>query len=337
MNPKHIIISRTDSIGDVVLTIPLAGILKTQFPNSHIIFLGSSYTKDLINFCKNIDEFIDWTYISKLSEKESISYLKSKNADTIIHVFPRKEIAVLAKKSGIKHRIGTTNRFYHWFTCDKLVKLSRKNSGLHEAQLNIKLLKPFGIEKAYEINEIVSLYGLEKKFDLPAKFSSLIDKQKFNLILHPKSKGSAREWGLENFGKLIEILPKDKYKIFISGTQAEAQLMKQEILDKYEDITDITGKFTLSEFISFISLTDGLIAASTGPLHIASAFGKVAIGIYPPIKPMHPGRWKPIGIHANYIVKDNNCEDCRKNNDCHCMKSITAEEVFYKLEQTIKQ
>ena len=44
-------------------------------------------------------------------------------------------------------------------------------------------------------------------------FKSLIDPQKFNLILHPKSKGSAPEWGLNNFEKLIRLLPKDKFKI----------------------------------------------------------------------------------------------------------------------------
>jgi hypothetical protein len=29
-----------------------------------------------------------------------------------------KEIAHLAKKAGIAHRIGTTNRLWHWFTCN---------------------------------------------------------------------------------------------------------------------------------------------------------------------------------------------------------------------------
>lgn len=333
MSPKRIIISRTDSIGDVILTLPLAGILKKYFPDLHIIFLGSSYTRDVINCCDFVDEFIDWSYLNKLTENESIEFLKSKNADTIIHVFPRKEIAVLAKKVGIKYRIGTVNRLYHWFTCNKLIKLSRKNSELHEAQLNIKLLKHFGINKTFELKEISDFYGFKSKSKLPENIISLIDSQKFNLILHPKSKGSAREWGLANFAKLIEILPKEKYKIFITGTDAEANLMKTEILDKYMNIIDLTGKLSLSEFISFISISDGLIAASTGPLHIAAALEKVAIGIYPPIKPMHPGRWMPIGKNATYLVSEIYCEDCRKTIDCKCMREISPEMVFSKLEE----
>ncbi len=333
MSPKRIIISRTDSIGDVILTLPLAGILKKYFPDLHISFLGSAYTKDIVNCSKYIDEFIDWNQISNFTESEAINFIKSINADSIIHVFPKKEIAKLAKKAGIKNRIGTTNRLYHWFTCNKLLRFSRKNSQLHEAQLNVKLLKPFGIEKEFNLQELAAFYGFESKIPVSEYILSLIDKQKFNLILHPKSKGSAREWGLENFAKLIEILPKEKYKIFITGTEAEANLMKTEILNKYMNIIDLTGKLSLAEFISFISISDGLIAASTGPLHIAAALEKVAIGIYPPIKPMHPGRWMPIGKNATYLVSEIYCEDCRKTNDCKCMREISPEMVFSKLEE----
>jgi heptosyltransferase-3 len=171
MNPKRIIISRTDSIGDVILTLPLAGILKSFFPDLHIAFLGSSYTKDIINCSDYVDEYLDWNLISNLSESKAIDFLKSKNIDTIIHVFPKKKIARFAKKAGIRNRIGTTNRLYHWFTCNKLLGLSRKNSHLHETQLNIKLLKPFGIKSPYELNEIYNFYGFKAKEILSDKDS----------------------------------------------------------------------------------------------------------------------------------------------------------------------
>ena len=57
--PGNIIISRTDSIGDVVLTLPVAGILKRNFPNLQIAFMGRSYTKPVIEACKYVDTFID--------------------------------------------------------------------------------------------------------------------------------------------------------------------------------------------------------------------------------------------------------------------------------------
>ena len=70
-----------------------------------------------------------------------------------------------------------------------------------------------------------------------------------------------------------------------------------------------------------------LYAASTGPLHIAAALGKLTIGLYPPIKPMHPGRWAPLGNLSTFIVKPKKCNKCRKRKVCECLESITPEEV----------
>ena len=57
---KRIIISRTDSIGDVMLTLPLCAWIKEKFPSAHLIFLGNSYTHPVINCFQPIDQFADW-------------------------------------------------------------------------------------------------------------------------------------------------------------------------------------------------------------------------------------------------------------------------------------
>ena len=87
---KRIIISRTDSIGDVILTLPMAGMLKRKSPGCEIYFLGKSYTKDLVDSCVNIDRFIDWNEIEKKSSSDQISFVTQLKADVIIHVFPVK-------------------------------------------------------------------------------------------------------------------------------------------------------------------------------------------------------------------------------------------------------
>ncbi len=57
--PGNILISRTDSIGDTVLTLPVAGALKKYFPDMKIGYLGNAYTRPVIEACKWIDDFID--------------------------------------------------------------------------------------------------------------------------------------------------------------------------------------------------------------------------------------------------------------------------------------
>ncbi len=334
---NKIILSRTDSIGDVILTLPVAGVLKEVNPDIEIIFLGKNYTRDIAESSVHIDSFLDWDEIQKQDETEQIRIFKDLNADAIVHVFPVKEIANLSKKANIPLRIGATGRLYHYFTCNKLIPVSRRKSNLHEAQLNLKLISPFINRDSFSLDELPKYYGFSKIEPLKDKFRKLISKDKFNLVLHPKSKGSAREWGLQNFAELIKILPKDKFEIFITGTKEEGDLIRNEILDKFPHINDMTGKLSLKELISFINEVDGLVAASTGPLHIAAALGKYAFGIYPPIKPMHPGRWAPVGIKADYFMLEKSCNKCKKLESCECMESIKPEVVKNRLLLLLKK
>ncbi len=333
----RIIISRTDSIGDVVLTLPVAGVLKKSFPGCTVIFLGREYTRAVVELCEHVDEFVSWG-----REEDRISLLRELKADVIVHVFPVKEICRAAKEAGIPLRIATAGRFYSWFTCNKLLYVPRKKSGLHEAQLNLKMLKGLGIGREFGLDEIGLMYGLNEEMQNAkckmqnAKFDQADDKtEPFTLILHPKSKGSAREWGLENFSTLIDLLPAEKFNILITGTAAEGELMTG-FLEKHRGrVTDMTGKLSLSELIALIGSSDGLVAASTGPLHLAAALGIRAVGLYAPMRPIFPQRWAPLGRNATYLVLDKTCSDCRKTMDCKCIRSITPEAVLEKLTQSI--
>jgi heptosyltransferase-3 len=298
---QHILISRTDAIGDVVLTLPLCGYLKSIYPDIKISFLGRTYTEPVIKACTAVDHFINYDALKGLTLKRQAVTLRAKHIDAIIHVYPRKEIADLAKMAGIKLRIGTTNRVYHWLNCNKLVKLSRKNSSMHEAQLNIVLLEGLGITKVPEVSELSDYYNFKPKTRLLQQFAELLDTKPFNLIIHPKSNGSAREWSTARFTELINTLPPEKFKIFITGTDKEKALLKDWITTLPAEVVDMTGALSLDQLIKFISVADGLIAASTGPLHIAAEAGIHALGLYPTLPSVHARRWGPIGKQAEYL------------------------------------
>ncbi len=333
-HPGRIIISRTDSIGDVVLTLPMAGALKEINPDCKIIFLGRDYTRDVVSLSKHVDEFASWDDVRGLTNQEKVKWIKNLNADAIIYVFPRPDIARISKSAKISVRIGASGRLYHYLNCNKIVPLSRKNSDLHEAQLNFKLLKPFSNRLVLpSIEKIAGYYGIIPNKKPNKKIDKLIDRTRFNLILHPKSKGSAREWPMEHYSELIGLLPKEKFKIFVTGTTEEGQLIKSFLQENKDQMTDLTGRFSLTELIDFIQKCDGLVAASTGPLHLAAALGKLAVGLYPPIQPMHPGRWAPIGQNAYFLVTNKKCSDCRKSLNCRCMNEILPQQVANLIEK----
>ena len=82
MKLNKIILSRTDNIGDVVLALPMAGMIKKHYPDCKVIFLGRTYTKPIIDACENIDEFYKLmeglrnNFSDYIKEYESIIYSK---------------------------------------------------------------------------------------------------------------------------------------------------------------------------------------------------------------------------------------------------------------------
>jgi ADP-heptose:LPS heptosyltransferase len=331
----RIIISRTDSIGDVVLTLPVAAALKEQLPDCTVIFLGRDYTLPVISLSKFIDETAVWKpEWSGEHVYGGVEMLKAMNADVILHVFPDKHICRAAKLARIPVRIATAGRIHTLLTCNRLLHITRKNSDLHEAQLNLKLLKGLKLRHEYSIKEIPEMYGLCAPLIQMRVFAE--DHARIRVILHPKSKGSAREWGLENFSRLIGLLPRGQFDIAITGTVAEGAMMR-EFLDLHRDrVIDLTGKLTLDELMAAIAETDVLVAASTGPLHLAAALGTGTVGLYAPMRPIFPQRWAPLGKKATYLVLANGCNDCRKTGDCHCIRSIKPEEVVGSIARIVE-
>lgn len=290
--PSRIAISRTDSIGDVIVTLPLCGFIKKYSPNTHITFIGRSYTQAIVEACLYIDEFLNF-------DKRSESNL---NVDACVFAFPDAEVMKWVKAQGVKKRIATGSRIASWKFANDRVFFSRKNSDLHESQLNFYLLRPFGVEDIPSINEIRNWHSLSPQVTNPIA----LEPNKRSVVFHMLSKGSALNWSLQQYQELTALLPAADFNIYITGTEEEGVRIRKDFrFDSH--IIDLTGKLSLPQLIAFISSCDTLVAASTGPLHIASALGIHAIGLYPSKRPMHPGRWMPLGAKACYL-EDGNIE-----------------------------
>ncbi|MFM7769972.1 MAG: glycosyltransferase family 9 protein, partial [Bacteroidota bacterium] len=279
--PNKIAISRTDSIGDVVVTLPLCGYIKTHFPETKIVFVGKEYTRAVIESCQYVDEF----YNFDTREAQTLQ------VDAIVFAFPDKTAMKWAKSIHIPIRVATANRLHSWIYANKRVFFSRKQSPLHESQLNFFLLRFF--DSNIKIPEIETLSNLQTL--LPTHKSPIsINPNKHSVIFHMLSKGSAKNWSMQKFEELAEVLDPKKFDIYLTGTENEGSIIRKTF-PRLAHVHDITGKLSLHELIAFISSCQLIVAASTGPLHIAAGTGVHAVGLYPCEKPMHAGRWAPLG------------------------------------------
>lgn len=339
MKINHVLISRTDNIGDVVCTLPLAGIIKSRYPNCKITLLARDYVRAIATHSKYIDDFLSWDILSKQTEADAIAFIQSKKIDVVMHVHHDKIISQLMKKAKIPYRIASVSRSYHWSPtlsrsyqwrlCNKLTWFDAKKTGFHEMQRHLGLLKPLKIKAKNDLDYLHSMMGFGCDQSLPDHLRSVLHTEKFNLIMHPFSHGHGREWPPSRFVELIQALPKDRFHIILTGSEKEKQRIQNEIIVHCENAVSVAGCCNLDELITLISKSDGLLANGTGPMHLAGALNKRTLGIFPFKRTIGAECWKPLGNNAETVIADPNCQEitCVDKKDCYCMKSITVNQV----------
>lgn len=329
---QRVLIAQPQGIGDVVACLPLAGAIKRHWPDSRIYFATNPYARAVVERCSHVDHCLS---VPDLVEDARI--LRALQIDIFLNPSRHPALAEQAQSVRVPVRVGNLRRLRSIQNCNQFVYYGRNRSGLHEAQLNLKELGALGLPARYNEMEISQLYGLDRIEPLPASLETLLSKQRFNLLLHVKSNGNSREWPIAYFHELAQRLPSDRFKLFVTGSVLEGDWVREKMpgLLDHPNVTDLTGRLDLAQLISFIAHADGLLAASTGPLHLAAALGKHALGVYPPLQGRDVTRWGPLGARADALSLDKVCRSyphsCgRRETDggsCACMHQLTPATV----------
>ena len=328
---KNILIVRTDRIGDLVLTLPLAGLIKEHYPDCKVSFLVRDYTKSIVNNHSFIDEVIILKNVDgKTGFFDNLHIIKAKKFDACIVVYPTFVIALVIFFSGIRNRIGTGYRWYSFLFNQKVYE-HRKNAEKHELEFNVNLLEKLKIKNNVDETNVnydlkVDESGLKIVFQILA--DEKIDLQKPIIIVHPGSGGSSIDLPVNRFAELVKKLEDENYQILLTGNKNEI-----EVCDKIKTsdrVKNLAGKFNLEELTALISKSVMFISNSTGPLHIAAALGKFTVGFYPKIISCSKERWGPYTNKKLVYEPQIDCKNCT-HEQCeklNCMDSINIGKVY---------
>ena len=340
IEPKNLLIVRTDRVGDVVLTLPLAGIVKKYYPECRVTFMVKSYTKSLAEGHPFIDEIlVSEETAGKLSFFGNIKLIEKYKFDTAIVVNPTFLSSLILFFSGISNRIGTGYRWYSLLFNYKSY-VHRKFGEHHELEFNTDLLKFLGIEEKVKPGEVNFNLQIDKgssdRVQTILKVKG-VDLKKPVIIVHPGSGGSAVDLPGETMKDVIKLIGSNlKAEILITGTKAEIALCSEMHIAGMTK--NLAGMFNLSELTTLINYSDIFIANSTGPLHIAAALGKFVIGFYPKIAACSKERWGPYSDKSYVFTPNLDCTNCTRE-QCerlNCMSSIKSGDIFTKVENFYK-
>ncbi|MCE1188944.1 MAG: glycosyltransferase family 9 protein [Ignavibacteria bacterium] len=323
----NILICRTDRIGDVVLTLPLAGEVKKHFRGCKVSFLAKEYTAPLVRMCTAIDEVLVLPEKNgRIDKSKFLNLILERKFDAVIMAYPRPELAWACFRARIPVRIGTAFRWYS-FLFNKKIHDHRKEVRYHELEYNIRLLSAFDMNP--EVSVTTVNYNILPTSKINLAEYNIPDLHGPILIIHPGSGGSAMDLPVAKMQMLTGMLcDHENITVLLTGSPSERELC--ETVKNNTRAINLAGKLNLTELIAVIGKCDIFVANSTGPLHIAAALGKYTVGFYPKIKVCSPERWAPYTQNRAVFVPPAACTNCSRQQcmETNCMDTIDINLVY---------
>jgi ADP-heptose:LPS heptosyltransferase len=324
---KNILVTRTDRLGDVILSLPVAAAIKAATTGTNVTFLVAEQVAPVVSLCPWVDDCLT---IAKAQDPSSIvATLRERAFDAAICLYPRPYVASRLKQAGIPVRIGTSRRWYSYrFT--RRVNLSRASSGRHERDLNLELLRGLGWGK----------FTISDPLCIPTQDSQraariLLDKAGFDwkqhpyAVVHPGCGGSARNWKPERYRQLCQTLKENGLAVLVTGLNSEKQLAADVVGETKDGIASLAGTTDLTTLAALLQQASVFVGPSTGPMHLAAAVGTPVVALFGPVRTTGPDRWGPLGTgHQVFVPPVDTC-DCRVDH-CRlgdCMDMIDVQSV----------
>lgn len=332
---RRIIISRTDGLGDVIATLPMAVALKQLAPQAEVAFLTTPYTAPIVRRVAEVDRVLT---ISKM--RKGLHVMRIYRPDAIVFAKPDFKLAVESVLARIDVRIGTGYRFYSGlFT--RWVYEHRKKGARHEAQYGVNLLGPlFQGELSVMMPELLPSPQGHAEATRRLAESGMVGEY---FVIHPGSRGSAATYSAAGYGTVAQALLGEypDLSIVITAGPGEERLARQVA----QNAGGGAGRIVVVEDLSLDGLSEllrnarGFLGSSSGPAHLAALVRTPVVGLYPGLPPLWPARWRPLGEHISTLVPHPDeafCETCAKDHQPeNCVKRIDPERVIEACRQML--
>jgi len=292
----RILCVRLDNIGDVLMSTPAFRALKESY-NCHLTLLTSTMAAPLGPSVPEIDETIvfDVPWVQNaLSDNDFSDMVKllaagKFDAAIIFTVYSQSPLpaAMLVYLAGIPVRLAYCREnpyqlLTNWVTEDEPYKYIR-----HQVCRDLELVATIGAQTK---NTRLSLQVNEDNW--PRVYDKLqqkgMDPEKPWIILHPGVSDPKRRYPQRRWAQLAKCLLKEyDIQLLITGNEQEkAQNLSLQRAIGHKCF-NVTGEYSLEEFIVLIKHSDMAISVNTSTSHIAAAVETPVLVLYALTNPQH--------------------------------------------------
>lgn len=330
---QKILIIRSSSIGDILLTTPLLRLLRRQFPRAEIAMVIKKQFTELVRTNPNINYLITFDSTRGLKELVRIRReIKKQHFDAIIDVhknfrsyywraFQKAQIYSF-KKYRIKRfllvRFGW-NFYKNIIPVYKRYIESVKDLGIQDDEQGLEFFPDKSVCES--TMEILAGQGFHPKNS--------------TIALAPGAGFANKRWPWDYFAAVAQKLAAEQNaEVLLLGGKDDATITQQIAGKCGKQVTDVAGKLDLMQTACALAACQLIITNDTGLMHLANALKIKTVAIFGPTT-------RELGFFPDERIStviENNTLTCRPcthigSNKCpkkhfKCMKDIRPEDVY---------
>ena len=322
MAEERFLVLRMSALGDIVHALPAVAALRESFPRAEIDWLVDKRLSPLLVGNPDINHTIELDRSSWRNVVAGIKRLRAAHYTTALDFQSLYRSAIFGYLSGAPRRVGFDAKYSREsgaaFSYTHKVTPLRK----HKVEHNIELVESLGT-KAQSIRFPLQISReADEQVDRVLRASAVKD----FFVLSPGGGWGSKCWPAERYGALHRVLvERYDWQGVISFGPSERELA-ETVRREAGSPEPLVESFDLPQLMALLRRAKFLVAADTGPLHLASALGTPVIGVYGPTDPARNG---PYGA-SDIVVRNATPEETtyrRGKSPAPSMLSITVEQV----------
>lgn len=342
---SHVLVVRLDNAGDVLLAGP--AVRAVAAGAERVTLVCGPHGAAAGELLPGVDEVVTWScpwidrepgpveplHLDALVERVRALAPERALVLTSFHQSPL-PTALLLRLAGVPW-VGAASTDYPGSLLDLR---HQPPDGLHEVERGLSLVRAAG----YELPE-----GDEGRLAVRPRPTSGLPWaasdpwQEDFVVLHPGASVPARAWPEDRWQELARLLSDRGRRVVVTGGPGERALTAA-VAAAYGpgDVVDLGGHTSFGELAGVLRAASVVVAANTGPAHLAAAVGTAVVSLFAPTVPWE--RWRPWGVPVAALGRgDAPCRGTRVTT-CPfpghpCLTSVTASEALHALESIAPQ
>lgn len=324
---KKNLLIRMDKIGDLVLTLPVDQLFDSEDKTVWFIAQGLEFfpehaapKRHYLSFNKK-GSWVEF--------KRMVNEIKKFAPDRAVVFHAPWWVGLALLCARVPVRVGVRSKWHSFIFFNKSIRQKRSRAEKHEAHYGLEL-----VEKAAEK---LGVFETLKPLKLVSGLSST-ELSRWGLggvdyiVVHPGMAGSALNWPIDHYIEFIREISKSTQVIVTCGPND--QKFVDPIKSAFLNVPHVRvlEKLKLEELLLVLENAKGVLAPSTGVLHLAASTGVPTLGIYSPVKVERALRWGPRGIRADSLTPEVQGTTFDRET---IMGTLSVETVIHKLQSML--